>query len=251
MDLYCWRYEVRKISDNLNGQMLSIMQILNDPSQVNNRTWGGSLQEYIGERLGISAGQVRTIKRMMEEVNILIPGALNSQTVPCRETIYTEEGLMLLELFSIETLLQSNRSPRELMQIQEIRNIYRLHYQNVFVGYSFENDEGEILHPLRATLKAVRQFGYLDYWEWYILNTIITKDDCEEDEARLEEVIRSYREGELRFTFEDIKENTLSHVYILGNFASAGFFRIEGRKPDLRAYIESSVADLVDRILAS
>ena len=27
---------------------------------------------------------------------------------------------MLLELFSIETLLQSNRSPRELMQIQEI-----------------------------------------------------------------------------------------------------------------------------------
>ena len=42
---------------------------------------GASLQEYIGERLGISAGQVRTIKRMMEEVNILIPGALNSQTV--------------------------------------------------------------------------------------------------------------------------------------------------------------------------
>ena len=41
MDLYGWRYEGRKISDNLNGQMLSIMQILNDPSQVNNRTWGG------------------------------------------------------------------------------------------------------------------------------------------------------------------------------------------------------------------
>ena len=78
MDLSAGDMKDRKISDNLNGQMLSIMQILNDPSQVNNRTWGGSLPEYIGERLSISAGQVRTIKRMMEEVNILIPGALNS-----------------------------------------------------------------------------------------------------------------------------------------------------------------------------
>jgi len=56
--------------------------ILNDPDKVQNRTWGGSLQKYIGEEMGISDGQVRTIKRMMEEFDIIKPGALNQRTVP-------------------------------------------------------------------------------------------------------------------------------------------------------------------------
>lgn len=249
MELRGWKYEGRKISDDLHVQMLSMMEILNDPAQVNERTWGGSLQTYIGDKLGISPGQVRTIKRMMEEFNLLKKGALNRNSVPSRNSIYTKNGEMLLELFASEKLMKEKKSLPHLEQIKEINKIYKLYYQGVLIEYCFKSDDSKTLHPLKATLKAVKKFGYLNYWEWYILNTIITEDDCEEKEEELEKAIYDYRSGKLKLNDEDIKENTLSHSYVLGNFVHAGFLRIEGRKQSIKIYINSEAEEIVKKIL--
>ncbi len=249
MDLRGWKYEGRKISDSLHVQMLSMMEILNDPAQVNGRTWGGSLQAYIGDVLGISSGQVRTIKRMMEEFNLLKKGALNQSSVPSRESIYTKNGEMLLELFASEKLMKEKKSLTDLEQIKEINSIYKLYYQGVLIEYNFKNSKGKKLHPLKATLKAVRKFDYLDYWEWYILNTIITQDDSEDEEKELEKTIMKYRNGEIKLSESDIKEYSLSHSYVLGNFVHAGFLRLEGRKQSIKIFIDTDVEEIVNNIL--
>lgn len=251
MELRGWKYEGRKISDDLHVQMLSMMEILNDPAQVNGRTWGGSLQTYIGDKLGISSGQVRTIKRMMEEFNLLIRGALNRNSVPSRNSIYTKNGEMLLELFASEKLMNEKKSIPHLEQIKEIKSIYKLYYQGVLIEYNFKTNDGRILHPLKATLKAVMKFGYLDYWEWYILNTIITEDDCEEEEIELENLINDYRRGKIKLNGGDIKENSLSHSYVLGNFVHAGFLRVEGRKESIKIYIDSDAKEIINKILSN
>ena len=59
---------------------MEIIRILNDPDKSPEyRTWGGSLQKVLlGEVMGISDGQkFGLIKRMMEEFDIIKPGALN------------------------------------------------------------------------------------------------------------------------------------------------------------------------------
>ncbi|WP_313120322.1 hypothetical protein [Proteiniclasticum ruminis] len=249
MDLRGWKYEGRKISDSLHVQMLTMMEILNDPAQVNGRTWGGSLQTYIGDELGISSGQVRTIKRMMEEFNLLKKGALNRSDVPSRDSIYTKNGEMLLDLFASEKLMKEKKYSSHLEQIKEIKSIYKLYYQGVLIEYNFNNDKGDKLHPLKATLKAVRKFEHLDYWEWYILNTIITQDDNIDEEKELEKTITEYRNGKIKLTESDIKEYSLSHSYVLGNFVHAGFLKIEGRKEGIKIFIESGAEEIINNIL--
>lgn len=69
-----WKYEGCKIADKLQEQILSIVEILNDSSIVGNKNWL-ELQKYIAGELGITTGQVRTIKRMMEELDIIKKGS--------------------------------------------------------------------------------------------------------------------------------------------------------------------------------
>lgn len=247
MQLCGWKYEGRKISDKLHEQILVIVNILNDSSKVGNKNWP-ELQKYIGRELGITTGQVRTIKRMMEELDIIKKGTLNSWTIPEASIIYTDNGKTFVELMAAENLMKQKPDSDNLKTMREIKNIYRLYYQKVLSAYTY-NQNGKILHPLKATLKAIRKYEYLDYWEWYLLNTIVQKDDDAAEEAQLEKYIMSYRQGNLKFRETDIVENQLSHSYVLGNYVYAGLVCVKGNRPKLRITLNPEAHEIINEIL--
>lgn len=247
MQLRGWKYEGRKISDKLHEQILAIVDILNDSSKVGKKKWP-ELQKYIANELGITTGQVRTIKRMMEELDIVKKGVLNAYSIPDAAVIYTDNGKTFVELMATEKLMKQRLNADNLETLKEIRKIYRLYYQKVLAAYTY-NQNGQILHPLRATLKAIKKFGYLNYWEWYLLNTIIQSDDNEAEEAKLEENITLYREGKLKFREADIKEYQLSHSYVLGNYVYAGLVCVKGSKPRIKITINPEYNEIIDEIL--
>mgnify|MGYP000924889287 CR=1 FL=1 len=248
MYLSGWKYEGRKIADKLHEQMLQIIEILNDPNRVAGRNWP-ALQKYISVELGIATGQVRTIKRMMEEFGIVKKGVLNASSVPKAEEIYTKQGNTLVELLETEKLMRENPSADNFELIKEIKSIYQLYYQKVLTSYCY-NDDGDLLHPLRATLKALRKYGHLNYWEWYLLNTVIRNDDDANKEAEFDRFITEYRTGKLHFKDTDIIENQLSHSYVLGNFEYAGLVCVEGSKFSLKITPNEEFKDVIDEIIS-
>lgn len=249
MYLYGWKYEGRKISDMLHEQILEIVEIINDSSKVAGRNWP-QLQRYIADELGIAPGQVRTIKRMMEEFDIVKKGSLNAKEVPRVDYVYTDNGKTFIELMATEKLMRQNPNKDTVEIVKEIKAIYQLYYQKVLLAYTY-NENGQTLHPLKATLKALKKYGYLGYWEWYLLNTIIQNDNDLDEERELEERITEYRTGKLRFKDADIVENQLSHSYLLGNYVYSGLIKVEGSKPNLKITINPNEKDRVDEILSS
>ena len=248
MNLYGWKYEGRIISDSLHHQIMEIIRILNDPDKVQNRTWGGSLQKFIGEEMGISDGQVRTIKRMMEEFDIIKPGALNQRTIPDKN-IYTHNDEVLIKLFDSEDLLRQQHSEDTYEQLERIKEIYKLFYLKILVKYTIRNKDGNEFHPAIILLKALKKHEYLTYWEWYLLNTFINSDNNPEEEQEFDKYIMSFRNGSLKASELKIVENVLAHSYILGNFAYAGLIKIEGKKENMKITINEKNRDLIDEIL--
>lgn len=247
MYLSGWKYEGRKIADKLHEQMLEIIEILNDSSKVAGRNWP-ALQKYISVELGVATGQVRTIKRMMEEFGILKRGALNAYDVPNPAEIYTEQGHTLVELLATEKLMRENPTKDNMELIKEIKQIYQLYYQKVLTAYCY-NESGEVLHPLRATLKALDKYKSLNYFEWYLLNTIIRNDDNLEEEQEFDSLIKQYRSHNLQLKDTDIKENQLSHSYVLGNFEYAGLIIVEGSKLTLKITLNEAYRDVINEII--
>lgn len=227
--------------------MLEIIEFLNDSNKVAGRKWP-ALQKYISSELGVATGQVRTIKRMMEEFGILKRGALNANDVPNPKGIYTEQGHTLVELLATEKLMRENPSKDNIELIKEIKQIYQLYYQKVLTAYCY-NEPGDVLHPLRATLKTLNKYGSLNYWEWYLLNTVIGNDDCAEEEQEFDSLLKEYRSGQLRFKDTDIKENQLSHSYVLGNFEYAGLINVEGSKYTLEITLNETYRDIINEII--
>lgn len=247
MYLFGWKYEGRKISDKLHEQILAIVDIINDSDIVAGKNWP-QLQKYISAELGIAPGQVRTIKRMMEEFDIVKKGALNSRDVPQVDYVYTDNGKTLIELMATEKLMRQNPNKDNIGTVKEIKEIYQLYYQKVLLAYCYK-ENGHVLHPLRATLKALKKYSYLGYWEWYLLNTIIRNDNDISEEMELETCISDYRNGKLRFSNKDIVENQLSHSYVLGNYVYSGLVHVEGSKTNLKVTINPNEKDRVDEIL--
>lgn len=246
MYLKGWKYEGTKISDKLHEQMLDIIAVLNDEKQVAGRKWP-ALQKDISDKLGIATGQVRTIKRMMEAFGILKEGSLNSYKIPNAKDIYAENGRTLVELLETEKLMRENQEANDEELMKEIKSIYRLYYQQVLVNYIY-NEDGKIFHPLRAALKALKKYEYLNYWEWYLLNTVIRSDDNLEEEAELDRLITAYRAGQIKFKSGDIIENKLSHSYVLGNFEYAGFVCVSGSKESIRIILNKDAREIIDEI---
>lgn len=248
MYLSGWKYEGRKISDQLHEQMLVIMEMMNDPNIVRDMNWP-ALQKVIALELGVAPGQVRTIKSTMEVLGILKKGSLNANDIPSSNTIYTKDGRTLVELIATEQMLKDNISHNSFKAIESIQNIYRLFYQSMLVKYSF-NMGGNILHPLVATLKALKKYESLDFWEWYILNSCIRNDANEKEEEELDRLINEYRTGKIRFKEGDVIENQLSHSYVLGNFIYTGLITAEGSKYKLKIRINEGEKETINDILA-
>lgn len=249
MNLSGWKYEGRIISDNLQHQIMEIIKILNDPAKVQNRTWGGSLQKFIGDEIGISDGQVRTIKRMMEEFGILKTGALNQRTVPEKSNLYSENGEVLIKLFESEELLKKKPSKDAVEQLEKIKEIYKLFYLKVLIKYTIKNRDGERFHPAIVLLKALRKYEYLTYWEWYLLNTIVNSDYNPEEEQEFDDNIRNFRNGMMKISDLNITENVLSHSYILGNFTYVELINVEGKKENIKITINEKNKQMIDELI--
>lgn len=249
MNLSGWKYEGRIISDTLQHQIMGVIKILNDPEKVRNRTWGGSLQKFIGNELGISDGQVRTIKRMMEEFDILKPGALNKRTIPDKSNLYSENGEVLIRLFESEELLKQKPSKDSYEQLEKIKEIYKLFYLKILVKYTIRDKDGNEFHPAVILLKALKKYDYLTYWEWYLLNTIITSDNDPEAEREFDKYLTNIRNRTLKVSDLKIIENVLSHSYILGNFAYVELIQIEGKKENMKITINEKNKQLINELL--
>ena len=245
MKLYGWPYEGRVISEQLHKQMLSIVEIICDPMIVGSRTWP-QLQPYIATELGIATGQVRTIKRMMEELQILRRGALNASTIPSADAL-TKSGQTLVELMETEELMVSQGAYENRDSISSIQDIYKLYYQKALANYTI-NMNGQLLHPLKVTLRAIKQYGSISFWEWYLLNTLV-RSDSEEDYEKFVSAMSDIEAGRLKKSSFELVENQLSHSYILKNFAFAGLVELKGKKYELTAYANPQEKEIIDAIV--
>ena len=89
-----------------------------------------------------------------------------------------------------------------------------------------KNSDGSKLHPLRATLRALNKYGRMDKWEWYLLNTCIRHDDCDVEEATLDDYITRYRNGEYDFTMRNVVEKPKGHQYTPQYLNLPGYFML-------------------------
>ena len=108
----------------------------------------------------------------------------------------------------------------------EIKKLYEEAYCDALRFYYFKNSDGSKLHPLRATLRALNKYGRMDKWEWYLLNTCIRHDDCDVEEAALDDYITRYRNGEYDLTMRNVIETTKGHQYIPQYFEFAGLLHV-------------------------
>jgi hypothetical protein len=229
MRLTGWDYVGRNIDDSLHRQFRIIVDCLSDPTFVKKRSWGHEIQVDLAKKLGTSPGQIRTIKRICEDLGLFKKGSLNRTDIPSHSSIMTEAGAIVHRANNLEQLcknIDDNKKRDE--ALNHIKGLYEEGYVMALVHYyyKFPTNPPTRLHPLRATLKAFRKYGSLDKWEWYLLNTDILADDNPEMEASLEQHITAYRRGELTFTMANVVEKPKGHQYLPQFFQYAGLVNL-------------------------
>jgi len=216
MELRGWGYVGRNIDDSLHTQYRIIVDSLSDETFLNERTWGTPLQSSLAARLGTSAGQVRTIKRICEDLRLLHKGSLNMKSIPDSYLFLTEAGEKVYRASKFEENIDRILDVRKREKARShIKGLYEEGYTlaMAYYFYEFNTTPRTRLHPLRATLKAFARYGTLDKWEWYLLNTDIRADDNPEMESLLHSHISAYRHGELSFSMNDVIEKPKGHQY--------------------------------------
>jgi hypothetical protein len=228
------------------------MQCLSDSRFVQNHTWGGWLQGELAKKLGLSPGQIRTIKRACENLRLLKVGALNHRSIPSVDAIITTAGGMVLEASELEQRCRTHGEPGTQDEtLKVIRSMYQSAYRESMWWFHYRISEVPLvrLHPLRAILKAFIKYGSLDKWEWYLLNTFIRSDDEPAMEAALDVAMESYRAERLTFTMSDVTENPKGHQYLPQILAYSGLVRLtNGRNWEISN--NDNYADLKQRILS-
>lgn len=246
MILHGWAYKGRKISDLLHQQFYDIVKYLTDPSFVAGRDWP-VLQKEIAKELGVEAGQIRTIKTCMEQFCILKVGSLNNNKIPDM-TIYTKDGLEFIDMLKLEYLTKHRAKTIDNEMLEKIHQFYQFYYIK-FLSQPTDIGRNSHLNILRATLKAIKKYESLDYWEWYLLNTFITKQDDKEEENRLQDAIIKYRNHELFFTKEDIQDYQLSISYVLGNIEYTGLVLSEGAGLKHTVFLNKTRMEVIEEII--
>ena len=215
MELIGWEYVGRNIDKSLHEQFRTIVDCLSDTSFVHGRVWSDrSLQQDLAHELGNSDGQIRTVKRMFEDLGLINKGSLNRTDSPERAKFMSEVGEKVYNASCLEKELDkiSDKHKKEAAH-SHIKGLYEEGYCMAMARYYFEFPQNKRLHPLRATLKALQEYGPLDKWEWYLLNTVIREDDNVIQENLLNKYIKDYRNGNLSFSMSDVISKPKGHQY--------------------------------------
>ncbi|MBN2796641.1 MAG: hypothetical protein JXR88_14620 [Clostridia bacterium] len=233
MQLRGWKYTGRVINDNFQEQIKSILDLLNDKSFVNHDTWP-SVQRRLAAKLGVEAGQIRTLKKMMEEFGLVTSGSLNAREEVEADNVITENGRLLIHIIDIENSLYSSDDSGNTQLKHKLKKMIKDFYSRIILENYLPKgglgDEDKPLHCLRAVIMALRRYKTLDFYEWYILNTLIKTDEDTKDFSSVDKVIEDYRSQKIVFSKKSIVQFQLSHSYIAGNLEYGGFIKI-ARKP--------------------
>ncbi|NTZ20986.1 hypothetical protein EXW96_26735 [Paenibacillus sp. JMULE4] len=262
MDLKGWDYQGRNIDTKLLNQFKGLADFISNEKLVNNRTWGKELQNDIADAIGISgenrSGAVRTIKSVLEHLGFINYNSLSERKIPTFESVISPLGQDLLTLISVENDLNSLEEDDPKGQA-EIKALYQDFYARSLLEFYFPfgvrkkepAGKNKPLHPLRATIKALKKFGYLNKWEWYLLNTIIDEDDNLEKETELENAIKDYRDGIVNYSMQSIKLNPKGHQYFPQYLGLSGLvsFKKKGREWT-RMELNEEYNDLFDIVLS-
>ncbi len=233
MDLYGWDYTGRNIGPELHKQYRLMVTYLSNSTFTNHQTWGNYLQEALTSKMGVtSAGAVRTVKRMCENFGFINRSAFNSRTEIDSDNILTERGKIVYQASVLEQqVLDSTTLSKDKKNaaLAEIKLLYEEAYCDALKNFYYDNGDGTYLSPLRATLKALKKYGRMDKWEWYLLNTFIHHDDNLSEETQLYEHIAKYRSGHYFFTMNNVIRKPKGHQYIPQYFEYAGLVHLSQR----------------------
>lgn len=233
MDLRGWDYTGRNIGPEFHNQYRIMVECLADPAFVNHSTWGNPIQDKLALKMKMaSSGAVRTVKKLCDDFGFFAPGALTSRTEINPENFLSKKGKFVFQTATLEMQIEMSDSLSDSQKkkaLAEVQNLYEEAYCDTLKKYYFSNSDGTRLCPLRATLKALKKYGTMDKWEWYLLNTIIRKDDDEIAEAELDLYINKYRRKEIEFSMQNVIEKPKGHQYIPQYFDFAGLLRVVQR----------------------
>ncbi len=233
MNLKGWDYTGRNIGPDFHKQFRLMIVCLSEPSFTNHCSWGNDIQDRLaGEMHMTSAGAVRTVKRMCSNFGLLNEEAFSSRDEIINNDLLTTRGKLIFNAATLEQQVEVSQDFDDLTKervYSQIKKLYEEAYCEALKYYYFTNNDGSFLHPLRATLRAVKKYGNLDKWEWYLLNTYIRHDDDYEEEKTLEEYIQRYREGEFHFSMNNVVEKPKGHQYTPQYFEFAGLFHVVQR----------------------
>ena len=230
MDLRGWDYTGRNIGPDLHRQFSIMIECLSDPEFTNHSTWNNALQERLAPYMNMSsAGAVRTVKRVCANFGLIVEESFGNRQEIDSTNLLTKRGKLVYQAAKLES--QVNESDRydentkEKINIQ-IKNLYEEAYCSALTHYYFSYNDNRRLHPLRATLLAIKKYGTLDKWEWYLLNICVRHDDDLEEIKDFDTKINEYRKGQLSFSMEDVVEKPKGHQYIPQYFEFAGLMHV-------------------------
>lgn len=232
-----YHYIGRKPAPELHKQIKQIVTLLQDPTFVCGKKWGGELQDALAKELNVKSGQIRTIKSMMCQLGVISESTLKSSKVVDCNNLLTDNGEAFMYICQLEEEMEELdiNDPNRSKLAKDIHELCRWYYSGVVCDYYYPNGprgEGGKLHLLRTILKVLRKYKKLDYWEIYLVMTLITTDDSEDQYALLDQAITDKRSGKVVYkTPEDTpQEKKLAHTYLLAYLELAGFIKITSDK---------------------
>ena len=236
-----YNYKGRKPAPELHEQIYQMVILLQDSEFVCERKWGVELQTALGKELGVEPGQIRTIKAMMCQLGVISDSTLNrSKVVDCKN-ILTKNGEVFILMCKLQQDVKSLApdDPNKSKLTRDLHELYRCYYCGVACDYYYPEGprgEGGKLHLLRTMLKVLRKYKQLDYWELYLVMTLITTDDNAEEYDELDEAIRNKRLGNVVYKKNDDSPqvNKLAHTYLLAYLEIAGFIKVTGKGEHLK-----------------
>lgn len=252
MELRGWDYTGRNIGPELHKQFKIMVDCLSDSIFVGSLTWGNPLQEKIAPKIGVSSsGAVRTVKKMCDNFGFFTPLALSSREKIVSDSLLTKRGKIVYQAATLEIQITSSSNLDETIKkkaLSEIKHLYEEAYCDALIDYHFENPDGTLFYPLRATVKALRKYKKMDKWEWYLLNTFIRHNDNLSEESLLDEYIKKYRDGFYTFTMENVIEKPKGHQYTPQYFEFAGLVHVVQR-PEWSITDSDNHSQIKDKVL--
>ena len=186
------------------------------------------------------ASTVRHIIGFMKSIGVIYEDALEGGKVPNPNHGVTPSGEVLYSIIKMDQIASESEDKA---LIQQITNLYRRFYANVFIYWYVRDSK---VHVARTVLKAIKKFDYLDKIEWFILNTYISETDNKQQEQMVEKYINEYRAGDLTLTTENINKRINSYGYWTQLLSYSGLIKKTGNKLS----IGNQFSDLIEAILA-